>query len=74
MMRCAGAPAAVNDMQLALHKGKDGSYRKLECKDMGVTNFSLEDLASCTIPISNALVLLRPSRSLEKIPLHGALL
>ena len=46
-MQCAGAPAALNTMQLALHKDEDGSYRKLECDDI-VTKFSLEDLVSCT--------------------------
>ena len=46
-MQCAGAPTALNGMQLALHKGKDGSYRKLKRKHI-VTNFSLEALVSCT--------------------------
>jgi len=47
-MRCAGAPAALNTMQLALHKGKDGSYRKLKGEDI-VTKFILEDsIVSCT--------------------------
>jgi len=51
-MRCAGAPAAVNIMQLALQKGDDGSYPKLSY-DKIITNFKIEELVSRWIPVSS---------------------
>jgi len=43
---CAGAPAAINDIQLALQKDGDG-YRKLRY-DRILVNFKLEELVSRT--------------------------
>ena len=45
LLRCAGAPAAVRDMQHVLRK-EDGKYRKLRY-DKILTNFKLEELVSC---------------------------
>jgi len=41
---CAGAPAAINDIQLALQKDGDG-YRKLRYGEI-FENFKLEELVS----------------------------
>jgi len=45
-MSCASAPAAINDIQLALQKDGDG-YRKLRY-DRILVNFKLEELVSRT--------------------------
>jgi hypothetical protein len=44
LMMCAGVPAAMSDIQLALQKDKDG-YRKLEYDEI-LTDLKLEELVS----------------------------
>ena len=46
LMSCAGAPAAINDIQLALQNDGDG-YRKLRYHEI-LENFKLEELVSRT--------------------------
>jgi len=46
LMRFAGAPAAIHDIQHALHKDGD-VYRKFKY-DTIIANFKLEELVSCT--------------------------
>ena len=43
---CAGAPAAVKDMQLVLQKDEHGSYQKIPCKKV-LRGFKLSQLVSC---------------------------
>jgi hypothetical protein len=42
---CAGAPAAVKDMQFALRKDEHGSYQKIPCEQV-FRGFDLDQLVS----------------------------
>jgi hypothetical protein len=42
---CAGAPAAVKEMQFALRKDEHGSYQKIPCEPV-LLGFNLDELVS----------------------------
>jgi hypothetical protein len=42
---CAGAPAAVKDMQFALQKDEHGSYQKIPCEEV-LPGFNLDDISA----------------------------